>query len=212
MTEEEARNWLIGEAVSRETLERLEAYVALLLKEAEHQNLISASTKEYVWARHIVDSAQLLKWAPECASVNHWIDLGSGAGLPGIVVAILSSWNVSLVESRRKRVDFLQGVVDHLFLTNVSVIGGRTETMHVAGMADVISARAYAPLPRLFETANHLADAETFWLLPKGKSWQDDLKAASQRWEGSFHVEQSVTDSESAIIVARNIRMKKARQ
>lgn len=212
MTEDEARAWLIAKNVSRETLGLLEAYVELLLQEAERQNLISESTKDHIWSRHIVDSAQLLDWAPENTSGGDWIDLGSGAGLPGIVIALLSDWKVVLIESRRKRIEFLEVAVHQLGLANVVVEGSRTEKLSVPKAASVISARAFAPLPKLFEAAYHLADAGTFWLLPKGKSWQSDVEAASQQWKGTFHVEQSVTDSESAIVIARGVRLKKIRQ
>ncbi|AUW56907.1 16S rRNA (guanine(527)-N(7))-methyltransferase RsmG [Sphingobium sp. SCG-1] len=211
MTEDEARDWLIQKGVSRETYARLETYVELLLEEADRQNLISASTRDSVWARHIVDSAQLLDWVPEMESAKLWIDIGSGAGLPGLVVALLSDWNVALVESRRKRVDFLHKVSCHLQLDNVSIMGSRVEVLSFSESASIISARAYAPLSKIFETTSHVAGSETFWLLPKGKSWQSDLDAASREWKGSFHVEQSVTDSESAIIVAQGVKRRSKR-
>lgn len=211
MTEEEAHAWLIRHDVSRETFAKLEAYVALLFDEMQHQNLIAQSTRDHVWARHIVDSAQLLRLAPanndDMKRVG-WIDLGSGAGLPGVVVAILSSWTVTLVESRRRRIDFLTRVVAELGLDNVRIFGGRVETLQLAQPATVISARAFAPMPRLFAAAYHLADAGSFWLLPKGKSWQSDIDEAAADWHGLFHVEHSVTDPDSAVVVARSVRRK----
>lgn len=204
MTEEEARAWLGQQFdVSRETWERLEAYVAILLAEMEQQNLIAESTRPHVWARHIVDSAQLIPLAAK-AGEGQWIDLGSGAGLPGIVVAILTNRPVQMVESRRKRIDFLNGVIEHLGLSRASVFGGRVETVPVA-QAAVISARAYAPLPRLLESAVHLSTEKTVWVLPKGRNAQNELETASRSWQGVFHVERSVTDADSAIIVAHAV-------
>lgn len=210
LSEHQAREWLKAQSVPRETMEKLEAYVAMLLAGADRQNLIAASTKDEIWARHIVDSAQLLPLAP--VPQGTWVDLGSGAGLPGIVIAILSPWPVVLSESRRKRIEFLCEVVRALDLSNVTVAGQRAETLTLEEPAQIISARAYAPLPKLFATARHLADPETFWLLPKGKSWQNDLADAQTNWQGSFHVEQSATDSDSAIIVAHSVRQKKAKR
>ncbi len=189
--------------VSRETWERLEAYVAMLLAEADEQNLIAESTKAHIWARHIVDSAQLLTHA---AWVDgEWMDLGSGAGLPGIVVACLRPDPLVMVESRRKRVAFLEQVISALGLSNARVHGGRVEQVP-ATPAAVISARAYAPLRKLLQSALHLSDKNTLWVLPKGRNAENELEAARPAWQGVFHVEPSVTDRESAIIIARGVR------
>jgi len=94
--------------VSRETIEKLEAYVALLHEESRHQNLVSATTLEQVWDRHILDSAQLVRFEPRPGA--SWADIGSGAGLPGIVIACLVEGPVTLIEPRRLRADFLHKV------------------------------------------------------------------------------------------------------
>jgi 16S rRNA (guanine527-N7)-methyltransferase len=205
VTEEEARQWLQARFdVSRGTWERLESYVAILLSEMEQQNLIAESTRAHIWARHIVDSAQLLPLAAK-AGQGRWVDLGSGAGLPAIVIAILHERPIQLVESRRKRIDFLNDVIAELGLSHAQVFGGRVETVP-ASAAAIISARAYAPLPRLLESAHHLADEKTIWVLPKGRNAQNELEAATRSWQGAFHVERSVTDADSAIIVAEAVR------
>jgi 16S rRNA (guanine527-N7)-methyltransferase len=207
VTEEEARAWLNDSYdVSRETWERLETYVASLLEEMQHQNLIAASTRDHVWARHIVDSAQLLLHAPSVEDSGTWLDLGSGAGLPGIVIAILSDWQVGLVESRKGRIGFLCAMIEKLSLGNARVQGCRLESLDVTVPVSVISARAFAPLDRLFEKAVRFAGGETIWLLPKGKNCQNELQQVRPSWQGVFHVEQSVTDPESAILVARSVR------
>ncbi|QUT06121.1 16S rRNA (guanine(527)-N(7))-methyltransferase RsmG [Sphingobium phenoxybenzoativorans] len=206
MTEDEARAWIAAQFdVSRETWAALEKYIALLFDEMTRQNLIAESTRDHVWSRHIVDSAQLLVHAGEASGKGDWIDLGSGAGLPGVVVAILSGWRVVMVESRRKRIDFLNHVIDALDL-HASVFGGRVEMLRDIAPGAVISARAFAPLPRLFSTSAHLSTGETLWLLPKGKNWQNELETAQQTWQGAFHVERSITDPDSAIIVARSVK------
>lgn len=207
MTEEEARAWIAAQRdVPRETWAQLERYIALLFAGMAQQNLIAESTRDHVWARHIVDSAQLLPLAAGAAD-GPWIDLGSGAGLPGIVVAILSDRPVMLVESRRKRIDFLESVAADLGLSHVTIFGGRVETAPAA-QAAVISARAYAPLPRLLDSAIHLSTEKTRWLLPKGRNAEIELEAVRPTWQGAFHVERSVTDPESAIVVAHSVKRK----
>lgn len=211
MTEEEARGWLDAQfSVPRETWDRLERYVAILLAAMDGQNLIAESTRPHVWARHIVDSAQLLTHAVQ-ADDGEWIDLGSGAGLPGIVVACLSDRPVLMVESRRMRIDFLNEVVAQLGLGHARVFGGRVENVAPTAAA-VISARAYAPLPKLFASAAHLANKKTLWVLPKGRNAENELEAARPAWQGLFHVEPSVTDADSAIIVAQAVKPVVARR
>jgi len=128
--------------VSRETFERLEAYVALLVEENRRQNLVSAGTLTDVWRRHIVDSAQLVRYAPRPNA--SWADVGSGAGLPGIVIACLVAGPVTLIEPRRLRAEFLSMVADRLSL-NASVAATKVE--RIPGQFDVITGRAVAALP-----------------------------------------------------------------
>jgi 16S rRNA (guanine527-N7)-methyltransferase len=234
MTEDEAQAWLRDRLdVSRETLARLDAYREMVIEESTHQNLISAATIPHFWARHIVDSTQLLGMAastirpepvegPERVamrfdrlSVNGdsgiWLDLGSGAGLPGIVLAILSDSPILLVEERRKRHEFLSRAVDVLALPHARVYGCRLELVP-SQIVSVITARAFAPLPKLFALAQRFSRNETVWLLPKGKSGEEELENARASWQGVFHVEQSVTDAEAAIIVARGVHQGKRRR
>lgn len=201
-TEAEARAWIGAlPGVSRETMDRLAAFAALLTEENARQNLIAASTLgEALWSRHIADSAQLLPLAPPGG--GRWIDLGSGPGLPGLVIAILAPhWQVTLVESRRLRCDFLRSAVMTLGLEGqVTVAQQRVET-HREGRYDVISARAFAPLRTLLATATHLSQKSTVWLLPKGKNAVNELSTLPQAWQKLFHVEPSRTDSDARILV-----------
>lgn len=205
MTEEEALSWLHRELnVSRETQERLEAFIVFLKREAESQNLISASTLDHVWTRHIVDSAQLLLHAPPTTAAEEgWIDLGSGAGFPGIVIAILSNFHVTLVESRGLRIDYLQRAVALLDLEDrVHVAGTALEKLETAPYS-VISARAFAPLPRLFDLAARFSTDKTLWLLPKGRNAAKEWEEVKSHWNGDFRIENSVTDVEAGILVGR---------
>jgi 16S rRNA (guanine(527)-N(7))-methyltransferase GidB len=196
---------VLGADVPRETVRLVERYVELVLEENKRQNLIAKSTIEHVWERHIADSAQLVRFAPRLDS--SWLDIGSGAGLPGIVIAILSQGPVTLVEPRKLRTDFLTRVVGELGLADrVAVITGKVE--RVAGKFDVITARAVASLGSLLRISEHLSTDKTRWLFPKGKTAQLELDEAKRSWQGSFRLEPSVTSREAAILVAEHVRRK----
>jgi 16S rRNA (guanine527-N7)-methyltransferase len=193
-----------GRPVSRETFEKLERYVALLRDESARQNLVSAATLEQVWERHIFDSAQLIRYEPQRGAT--WIDIGSGAGLPGIVVACLVEGPVTLVEPRRLRADFLHRLVESLSL-KASVICGKAE--RAEGKFDVITARAVASLTQLLKISAHLSTGNTVWALPKGRSAKQELVEAQRSWQGMFRVEPSVTDGDSFIVVGTKVRARK---
>ena len=194
-----------GRDVSRETMAQLAAYVRLLKNASAQQNLVAPSTIETVWERHILDSAQLLRFATS----GTYADIGSGAGLPGIVLAILSSNPITLIEPRRLRADFLVQTAAALGLPSVSVECAKVE--RVRGQFDVITARAVAQLDRLLAMAEHLANSSTVWVLPKGKSAQSELAQAQLNWHCDALVEQSCTDPESQILVLTRVGAKKKR-
>ncbi len=193
-----------GRRVSRETFEKLEAYRALLRAEALRQNLVSGTTLDRLWDRHILDSAQLARFEPRSGA--SWVDIGSGAGLPGIVIACLVAGSVRLVEPRRLRAEFLHKLCDSLRI-DASVFAGKAERLE--GQFEVITARAVAPLARLLEISAHLSTRKTVWALPKGRSAERELVEARRSWQGAFHVEQSVTDVDSRIVVATEVRAKR---
>jgi len=195
-----------GRDVSRETLSRIEAFVDLLSRAAEDQNLVARSTLDAVWKRHILDSAQLVRFEPYGGA--SWLDIGSGAGLPGIVIALLVEGPVHLVEPRRLRVDFLREAVGKLGLSaRVGIHHMKVE--RISGQFDVITARAVASLTRLLEISSHLSTKKTVWVLPKGRSARTELAEAQRAWQGAFHVEQSVTDPDSYIVVASGVGKKR---
>jgi len=209
MTEEEARAWLEARNVSRGTFEQIEAFLAFLREEATRQNLIAESTLDALWARHVVDSAQLMDLV---VSWCDWLDLGSGAGFPGLVVAILGTGRVTLIESRAKRIAFLREAAEIAGVGDrIEVIGSRVETAP-RRRYDVISARAFAPLPKLLDLAAPFADRATCFVLPKGKSAGEELEAARASWQGAFRLVPSVTDPEAAIIVAEGVTPGKTRR
>jgi 16S rRNA (guanine527-N7)-methyltransferase len=178
----------------------LDEYVRLLKGESQRQNLVSAATLDLVWGRHIVDSAQLVRLAPDAG--GSWIDIGSGAGLPGIVIAALTDGPVTLVEPRRLRAQFLEEVVAKLGV-RASVICSKVE--RVEGKFDVITARAVAALPRLLAMAAHLSHPGTTWVLPKGRNAKSELAQARRSWHCEASSEASITDPESEILVLRKV-------
>lgn len=205
MTEDEARRWVRERfGVPRETL--LARFGEMLREAAASQNLIAASTLDSLWSRHLVDSAQLVPLA-EGAGAGTWIDVGSGAGLPGMVVAILAERPVVLVEPRRKRAEFLRAAADALGVASrVIVEARRIESFRPSAPAGVVSARAVAELSQLLSSARHCTDSSTIWLLPKGRNAQSEVEAARRAWQGMFHVEPSVTQPDSGIVIARKVQ------
>ena len=195
----------LGHGVSRETTDLLSRYVGSLLAENDRQNLIARSTESEIWQRHIADCAQLVRFAPRPDS--SWLDIGSGAGLPGLVVAILTHGPVTLVEPRKLRADFLRAAAGELGLAGrVTVHAAKVE--RIIGKFDVVTARAVAPLVELLGISQHLSTDKTIWVLPKGKSAQSELDEARRSWQGDFRLETSVTSGEAAILVAAGVRRK----
>ena len=192
-----------GRLVSRETLLLLERYVAHLRTASLEQNLLASSTLDTMWQRHILDSAQLLRLEPSRGA--SWIDIGSGAGLPGLVIALLSEGPVTLVEPRRLRAAFLQDMVDELSLgSRVTVVQARAE--RVSGPFDVITARAVAPLSKLLGMTLHLAHNGTVWALPKGRTAKSELAEAKRSWQCAVRSEVSCTDRDSTVLVLSGVR------
>lgn len=203
MDEAEARAWVERRFdVPRETMTRLDAFAALLRDENEQQNLVSAASLDQLWSRHIADSAQLLPFAPSPDAA--WLDLGSGAGFPGLIVAALHSGPVTLVEERRLRAEFLRRAAETLDV-RVEIAQMKVERLP-ARPFDVISARAFAPLPRLLALAAGFSTTNSVWILPKGRNAATELEALAASWQGDFRLEPSVTDPEVRIIVATGVR------
>jgi len=201
MTEDEARDW-IRDGFGADALVQMERLVALVIAGSQQQNLIARSTIESIWSRHIVDSAQLIALAADASGA--WLDIGSGAGFPGLVVATLTGRTMTLAEPRKRRVKFLEEAAAALGVgQRVTVFAGKVEALSLPAM--VISARAVAPMIELFEAANDCATDETIWLLPKGQTARAEVEIARHAWHGAFHVEQSLTNEESLLVVARGV-------
>ncbi len=198
-SEEAARDWLrrSGEC-DADAVERLEHLVALLAEENTRQNLVSKASLGQIWRRHIADSAQLLRYVPR--GTTRWLDLGTGAGFPGLVIAALRpDTEVLMVESRSRRAEWLERARITLDLTKARVLATRLEMLDTQKV-DVISARAFAPLEKLLGLSARFSTAGTIWLLPKGRSAQQELDEL-RGWRHMFHVEQSLTEPQAGIIV-----------
>jgi tRNA uridine 5-carboxymethylaminomethyl modification enzyme len=199
--EASARQWLQSlPDCTPQAWTRLQQLAELLVAENARQNLVSAPSLVSLWQRHFADSAQLLGHVSR--ETSPWLDLGTGAGFPGLPLAILQpDREFVLVEARPLRVEWLSRVSADLCLANVRVIGKRLE--HVPTFAAAtITARAFAPLDRLLRLSARFSTSDTIWLLPKGRSAQQELQSL-RGWTHMFHVEQSLTDPDAGIIVGR---------
>lgn len=193
--------------VSRGTLDRLESYARLLVQWQAKINLVAPGTLTEIWHRHFADSAQLVRLAP--ASVSRWLDLGSGAGFPGLVVATLlaekGQCRVTLCESDTRKAAFLSDVKRKLGLA-VDIISARIETdsTHVSvGQVDVISARALAPLERLVPLSAPFFHAQTVGLFLKGREAEREIADAAKTWQFNAELTPSMTDREGRIVKIR---------
>ena len=205
-TEDQARAYT-REWADEAAMERLDKFAALLLEENQRQNLISKPSEDQIWQRHIADSAQLLKYVPrgtiEDTSSAPWMDLGTGAGFPGIVLAaLLPQTEFILVESRARRVEFLENAANSLDLKRCKVIGERLERIKPFSVR-VITARAFAPLEKLLRLSAPFSTEDTLYILPKGRSAAHELAKQKPSIRKMFHVEQSLTDADAGIIVNR---------
>ena len=182
-------------------IRRLELLISALIEENQRQNLISKPSEAQIWVRHIADSAQLLRFVPRETS-GAWLDLGTGAGFPGLVIAALQpDREVVLVESRARRVEWLNRMAEELGLPNCRVEGQRLELV-TPFKARIISARAFAPLEKLLRLSAPFSTKATTYLLPKGRSAAQELSQMPRKIRKLFHVEHSLTDPDAGIIVS----------
>ncbi len=182
--------------VSRETLDRLTAYADLLRRWQRAINLVGRATMPDLWRRHMYDSAQLLPLA--AADRGPWLDLGSGAGFPGLVLAIMGARDVHLVESDARKAAFLR---------EVARITGTAISLHVARIeevapfpAAVVTARALAPLPRLLDLAAPFFASDTVVLFPKGQDVEIELTEAAKCWNMRVERQPSLTDPSGVLL------------
>lgn len=187
--------------VSRETLDRLKLLESELRRWQAIKNLVGSGTLDDIWTRHIVDSVQLLDAAPEA---QIWLDLGSGAGFPGLVIAIVGQergLSVDLVESNSRKCAFLRHV-SRLTGAKANIHEARLEAVipQFVGRAQVVSARALAPLAKLLEWTEPLLKTGTTGLFPKGRDVDAELTEAARSWKFNAEILPSQTDSDARIL------------
>lgn len=193
--------------VSRETEARLDRFVSLLLDWQRHTNLIASSTEPVLWTRHIADSLQLIDLAP---AAKIWVDLGSGAGFPGLVIACAladtAGVEVHLVESIGKKAAFLREAIE------ATGAPARVHAERIADFAkrapphiDVVTARALAPLPKLLAEAYPLLKSGALGLFPKGQDVAAELTDAAKCWRVQSRLVTSRTDPNAKIVVIRQL-------
>ncbi|MDG4646964.1 16S rRNA (guanine(527)-N(7))-methyltransferase RsmG [Roseibacterium sp. SDUM158017] len=205
MSGDEARNRIAAD-VSRETLAKLDTFHDLLLKWQDKVNLVAKATIPHAWDRHFIDSLQVFHAARPSSGL--WLDVGSGGGFPGLVCAIVAAevapdLEFKLVDSDIRKCAFLREVARQTGVS-VDVRSARLERLDPIG-ADVISARAMAPLPQLLEwTAPHLGEGGVL-LFQKGASYREELESAGQRWQMTTDIVPSITAAESVILRIRNV-------
>jgi len=185
--------------VSRETWDRLDALVALLRRWQATTNLVAPTTLDHVWTRHVADSAQLVALAP--APPKAWIDLGSGGGFPGLVVAAMlgDGAQVHLVESTAKKAAFLREAARAMGVS-VTVHAARIEDVVEDLRADVVSARALAPLSDLVRLAAPLLKTGAVGLFPKGREAAAELTVTAKSWTVETSLHMSLTDPDARIV------------
>ena len=200
-------NLLPGLDVSRETFLRLKEYEKLLFKWNAKINLVSKSTLDNFWNRHVLDSAQFLSSVGEKA--GKWVDLGSGGGLPGLVVAILSDEiepvnKLFLVEADVRKAVFLKTVCRELGL-KVEVYNNRIEELPPMS-ANIVSARALAPLKTLCLYAKNHLEKGGVAVFAKGENWKAELVEAQKKWIFSYEAVKSTLHEGSVVLVLRGIK------
>ena len=189
ITDEDQAKHYVSDLCDAAAMDKLETLTAELARENERQNLVARATLETVWQRHIADSAQLLKWGGEGSS---WL----------VIAVMRPQLSVVLVESRKRRVEWLERMIAELDLQNCRVEGARLESVE-SFPAGTISARAFAPLDRLLALSARFSTKDTFWVLPKGRSASQEVQDLPKNHGKMFHVEQSLTDQDAGIVVGR---------
>lgn len=192
--------------VSRETMSRLAEFVALLIKWNVAINLVSKTTIDQIWPRHVMDSGQVFDFG---RLARHWVDLGSGGGFPGLVVAILAlekapEMRVTLVESDQRKAAFLRQASQVLGL-GTQILSDRIEAIPTLA-ADVISARALAPLSQLCGFAQHHLAANGKAIFLKGKSAAAEIAEAQKQWCFSLESHISITDQSAVVLILGDIK------
>nr|WP_238704959.1 16S rRNA (guanine(527)-N(7))-methyltransferase RsmG [Parasedimentitalea marina] len=191
--------------VSRETMQKLEVFESVILKWNPKINLVSRSSLENLWSRHIIDSIQVYRSAP---IVGHWVDIGSGGGFPGLIVGILAAdeapdTRVTLIESDQRKSVFLRTAARECGI-KINVLSERIEKVD-AQSANVLSARALADLNTLLTYSTLHLDPEGVALFPKGVTWKKELEEARRHWHFDVEPITSLTEPDAVILKVKGV-------
>ena len=191
--------------VSRETYERLEIFAGLAQKWTKRINLVSQKDRDHLWDRHIADSIQVYRAAP---ITDHWVDLGSGGGFPGLIASILAATDqrdthFTLIESDTRKAVFLRTAIRECALS-ARVLTQRIEDTPPQ-KAGVVSARALADLDTLLDLAVRHVAPNGIFLFPKGKSWGKEVDNARSRWKFECDAVTSITDPEAVLLIIKGV-------
>ena len=197
-----AKEFQIKTGVSRETIIKLEVYESCLRVWQQRFNLVGQKTLEDTWHRHFYDSAQLFELYEPTSS--HLVDLGSGAGFPGMVLSIMGQSNVELIESNSKKCAFLTEVAQ-LADINVKITNSRVEQLPAKATGDIVTARALAPLSKLLGYVHRRLRPGGVAFLHKGATVEQDLTPACQDWKMHLRKHQSQTDPNGTILEVRDL-------
>lgn len=188
--------------VSRETFDRLKQYHSLLIKWQSHINLISPNTIPDIWSRHILDCCQLYSLIEHKDDVV--VDMGSGAGLPGLILAILGCSQMHLIESDLRKTQFLKEASRELGLST-TIHHGRIESVRIDSVR-TITARALKPLPQLLAWAHPLTAANTICLFPKGKNYATEMEDARKSWHFESLIQPNTVDNSGIVLIVKQIK------
>ena len=189
--------------VDKEKKRLLEKYVFLIKKNQENVSLIGKSTISDIWLRHIIDSLQIIKYLPKEEKNKYLIDVGTGAGLPGVVLAIMGRSDVLLCEKSPKKTNFLKVVLKECSL-NAKIYNCRIEDIIMNNIAIIVS-RAYASIKKLILTNIHLISKETILVIHKGKKHMKEIAEAKKEFAFNFKKFDSITSKEGVILKIENI-------
>ncbi len=194
--------FMADSGVSRETADKLALYAEMLADWQSRMNLVGPATLPDVWKRHMLDSTQLWRLISNPATI---LDIGSGAGFPGLVLAVLGAGHVTLVDSVAKKTRFLAAVTEALDLkSRVTICNARIEALPQQHFS-TITARACASLAQLFDWGHRFAADSTQWILPKGESVAQELAEADRDWHFTYRQHESMTDPRGRIVEAWNV-------
>ena len=189
--------------VDKEKKRLLEKYVFLIKKNQENVSLIGKSTISDIWLRHIIDSLQIIKYLPKEEKNKFLIDVGTGAGLPGVVLAIMGRSDVLLCEKSPKKTNFLKVVLKECSL-NAKIYNCRIEDIIMNNIAIIVS-RAYASIKKLILTNIHLISKETILVIHKGRKHMKEIADAKKEFAFNFKKFDIITSNEVVILKIENI-------